>query len=306
MMTDTLQTSTLEPDTWRALQAEHERAVDELTAGHRARRSRGERHPVWDFMFSYYPVTPGKLRRWNPGAGVTLVADDGEVPGQGSTLHETVAPDGRRLWSLDTAALGARRAESFRYIHRLLSATAGRDARFSCFGMHEWAMVYRDTPRHPEPLRLGGPGTDAVVEASTLRCTHIDAFRFFTDDAVPRNTLRPTRETQADMEQPGCLHATMDLYKWATKLGPLVSGPLWLKTFRLACDVRRTDMEASPYDLRDWGFQPVQVETTDGRAEYVRRQRDFAQRGQVLRRELIDLLDDFFQGEVPHGPTHRH
>ena len=46
----------LEPEVWRAHQEEHRRAVDELTAGHRARRSRGERHPVWDFMFSYYPV----------------------------------------------------------------------------------------------------------------------------------------------------------------------------------------------------------------------------------------------------------
>ncbi len=287
----------LEPDVWRAEQAKHASTVAELTAGHRERRSRGERHPVWDFMFSYYPVTPGKLGRWNPGFGVSLVADAGDRPGTSGSLRESDDGLGRPLWELDTAALMARRGDSFRYIHRLLAATLEHTPRFSCFGMHEWAMVYRDTPRHPEPLRLGRAGTDAVVEDSTLRCTHIDAFRFFTDAAVPRNTLQPTRATQADMEQPGCLHATMDLYKWATKLGPLVPGELWLETFRLACDVRRTDMEASPYDLSNWGFTPVEVETPEGRTEYVRRQRDFAARGQVLRRALVDLIDDFFRTE---------
>ncbi|WP_291477405.1 3-methyladenine DNA glycosylase [Corynebacterium sp.] len=295
----------LEPEVWRSHQREHRRAVDELTAGHRARRSRGERHPVWDFMFTYYPVTPGKLGRWNPGAAVSLVADDGDRPGTTGSLREVADRDGTRRWELDAASLAARRGESFRFIRRLLSATLDHTPRFSCFGMHEWAMVYRDEPRHPEPLRLGRTGTDSVVEESTLRCTHIDAFRFFTDEAVPRNTLHPTRRTQVDLEQPGCLHATMDLYKWATKLGPLVPGELWLDTFRLACDVRRTDMEASPYDLREWGFTPVEVETPEGRAEYVRRQRDFADRGQVLRRSLIDRIDTFFDVADPAGDTQK-
>ena len=104
-------------------------------------------------------------------------------------------------------------------------AIAARPGQFGCFGLHEWAMVYR-TPehRHEVPLRLGQAGTDAVVEQGELRCTHIDAFRFFTPEAVPRNRLAPTRESQPHLEQPGCLHAGMDVYKWAMKLGPLVPG----------------------------------------------------------------------------------
>ncbi|AHW64258.1 hypothetical protein CGLY_09065 [Corynebacterium glyciniphilum AJ 3170] len=296
-------TKVLEPDAWRAEQANHRASVRELTAGHRERRSRGERHPVWDFMFSYYPVTPGKLGHWNPGFGVSLVADTGDRPGTAGSLREVAGPRGTPVWELDSEFLMARRDHSLRYIRRLLANTLEHTPRFSCFGMHEWAMVYRDQPRHPEPLRLGPAGTDAVVESSTLRCTHIDAFRFFTEEAVPRNTLQPTRETQAEMEQPGCLHATMDLYKWATKLGPLVPGELWLDTFRLACDVRRTDMEASPYDLSAWGFAPVAVETPEGRAEYVRRQRDFAARGQVLRRSLVNLIDDLFRSVASVDPA---
>ena len=31
--------------------------------------SRGERHPVDDFLFEYYPNRPSLLRRWHPGLG---------------------------------------------------------------------------------------------------------------------------------------------------------------------------------------------------------------------------------------------
>lgn len=285
----------LDADRWHADQAEHRRAADALTAGHRARRAAGDRHPVWDFMFHYYPVKPSQLRRWSPGAGTGLQltaadADGPQTPGP-PALHRIVDGDRGRIWQVDTDAVRARRGRAVRYIHRLLRATVGRPAQLACFGMHEWAMVYHATPRHPEPLRLGAAATDRVVESSTLRCTHIDAYRFFTADAAPRNTLRPTRETQVDLEQPGCLHATMDLYKWATKLGPLVPGDLWLDTFRLACDVRTLDMAASPYDLTAWGLDPVPVETPAGRSEYARRQRGLADRGQQLRRRLLALLD---------------
>ncbi len=101
----------------------------------------------------------------------------------------------------------------------------------------------------------------------------------------------PTRERQAELEQPGCLHAGMDLYKWAVKLGPLVPGEVLLDAFELARDIRVLDMEASPYDLRAWGYEPVAIETPEGKAEYVRRQRGFAERGQALRARLLEALD---------------
>jgi hypothetical protein len=152
-------------------------------------------------------------------------------------------------------------------------------------------MVYRQQEhRHPVPLRLGQDATDAVVEAHELRCTHFDAFRFFTPDAAPRNRETPTRDRQVELEQPGCLHAGMDLYKWAVKLGPLVPGELLLDAFELARDIRVLDMRASPYDLLDWGYAPVAVETPEGKAEYVRAQRRFAERGQKLRTRLIDVV----------------
>jgi hypothetical protein len=174
-------------------------------------------------------------------------------------------------------------------VERMLRRTASRPGQFGCFGLHEWAMVYREGEhRHPAPLRLGQAGTDAVVEAHELRCTHFDAFRFFTPDAVPRNRLAPTRDSQPDLEQPGCLHAGMDLYKHAFRLSPMISSDLVADCFELARDIRVLDMRASPYDLADLGFEPVRIETPDGKREYTEAQRRFAERGAPLRERLIE------------------
>ncbi|WP_426716654.1 3-methyladenine DNA glycosylase [Corynebacterium auriscanis] len=279
----------------RAEQASHRQRVERLTRDHLSRRARGQRHPVWDFMFDYYPITPGKLAHWHPGAlrGIVLAAGDDSQPSWLPTFknlyrwHDALPVE---TWMLDVDAFWGARGSTIRYVHDLLTRTLHHTPQLGCFGLHEWAMVYRDSPRHPEPLRLGAEETNAVVEQSHLKCTHYDAFRFFTPAAAPRNQLTPTRDTQPMLEQPGCLHATMDVYKWATKLGPLVPGDLWLDTFELACDVRQLDMEASPYDLTAWGFEPVTIETPQGRAEYVRRQQQLMDRGQALRTQLIALL----------------
>jgi hypothetical protein len=154
-------------------------------------------------------------------------------------------------------------------------------------------MVYRQPAseiRHAQlPLRLGSPGTDEVVESMGVRCGHFDAFRFFTPEARPRNELQPTRETQADFEQPGCLHANMDLYKWAFKLAPFTPSELLADCFALARDIREVDMRASPYDFSALGHAPITIETAAGRAEYEQHQRTFTTRGEPLRARLIAL-----------------
>ncbi|MCB7137898.1 3-methyladenine DNA glycosylase [Cellulosimicrobium marinum] len=313
--------ATLPAARWRELADRHADRADALTAGWRRRKPLGEKHAIEDFLFTYYPTRPAQLRRWHPGAGVALAPG---VPtdhdGQG---HAADPYDGRADWRwyrtepggvvLDAAAYLAERGDTVRYVAALLDATAARPGRFGCFGLHEWAMVYRDRAagrdhRHPLPLRLGHEGTDAVVDAHPVQCSHFDAYRFFTPEAAPLNRLTPTRETQPALEQPGCLHATMDLYKWALKLGPAVPGDVLLDAFDLAHDVREVDMRASPYDVSAYGLAPVAIETTAGKAEYVRHQRAFAERGAVLRERLraacTALLDGAGAGrlDVPaHG-----
>jgi hypothetical protein len=278
-----------EPE-WLDRQARHHRQVDELLVGQRERSDRGQAHPVEDFLFSYYSFRPAHLRRWHPGAAVGLA---GPAAAERLDWREHIAvpgPAGDAV-TLDLDAFLARRGAAVRHVQDLLTATAARPAQLGCFGLHEWAMVYRqdaEQVRHADrPLRLGAAGTDAVVEEHRIRCTHHDAFRFFTGPARPLNLLQPSRTDQVALEQPGCLHATMDLYKWAYKLSPAISSDLVLDCFRLARRTRELDMRASPYDLSDLGYRPVRIETADGKAEYVLAQREIAGLGQQLRERLL-------------------
>lgn len=279
----------LPPEEWHARVAAHTDRADRLTAGHRARRATGGRHPVEDFLYEYYPVRPAQLRRWHPGADLALAPGPDGPPPHAAWRWYTTDDDG--VVRLDVPAWLADRGDGVEHVRRLLAGTASRPAFAGCLGLHEWAMVYRQPGaerRHALPLRLGPAGTDAVVESHPVRCSHIDAFRFFTPEAVPLNRLRPTRETQVALEQPGCLHANMDLLKWALKLVPAVPGELLLDCFELAAEIRVLDMQASPYDVSSVGLAPVAIETPEGRSEYVARQRGFSERAAPLRARLLE------------------
>jgi hypothetical protein len=266
---------------WTQRRDLHRKRVATILGPYRQRRSGGVADPVVDFLFTYYTLRPGQLERWHPGFGVVLSGHASVMTGYTRTDQGI---------TVDPKLLLHRRA-TIEFVAGLLEATAGRAPHFGCFGLHEWAMVYRspaDDVRHRGvPLRLGAGGTDAVVESLPLRCTHFDAFRFFTDAARPRNNIELTRQAQPATEQPGCVHASMDLYKWGVKLLPLIDSGVVLDAFELAYDARVLDMRASPYDLREFGYQPICVESASGRAEYVRDQAAIAERAAELRQALI-------------------
>lgn len=276
--------------------AAHHQKVRGYADAFLARRNAGQKHPVEDFLFTYYSYKPGQLSRWHPGAGHILEgAGTGE---QADWKFYTTTPDGTSAAgaTVDVTRFRRERDSIVGFTRRLLSSTAARPAQLGCFGLHEWAMVHRSREhgqRHDQvPLRLGASGTDEVVESLNIRCTHFDAFRFYTPSARPLNALQPTRETQVDLEQPGCLHANMDLYKWAYKLIPAVSSDLLMDCFDLAWRIRELDMRASPYDLQDWGYAPVRIEQPAGRAEYARAQKGFSEEAQVLRSRILAVLDE--------------
>lgn len=288
---------------WGARAAAHEARVDAWVRPHLERRRRGEKHPVHDFLFTYYSHRPAALRRWHPGFGVVLenapeyaaVKPYTPVVSDGRPARVGVSRSERHLLTVAGDFLAARRP-LVEGVRRLLAATASRPPSLGCFGLHEWAMVHRggsadDPRRHDWPLRLGQRGTDEVVEAHRIACSHFDAYRFFTDSARPLNTLRPGRDDRDLFEQPGCLHAGMDLYKHAFRLSPLVPSELVADCFDLARDIRELDMRASPYDLSRLGYLPVRIETVEGRQEYVAAQRSFAQRGAPLRQRLVAECD---------------
>ena len=288
--------ATLLPATqWKQAASAHERRVLRHTRPHLDRRHEQRKHPIEDFLFVYYDNSPGKLARFSPGATFALEVDEtGRTPLTGMKFVKRTVVSGTAADAVDVAQFVRARGRTIDWVRAVVSATQARAAHNACFGLHEWAMVYGLKPgekRHEQlPLRLGQAATDAVVEASDIRCTHFDAFRFFTPKAVGRNAHALTRDDQVTYEQPGCLHAGMDLYKWAYRLWPYVSSDLVMDAFELAKEIRTLDMEASPYDVTGLGYGVVAVETPAGRAEYVRRQRQFTERSQELRERLLDTL----------------
>ncbi|MGV0746393.1 hypothetical protein [Mycolicibacterium sp. XJ870] len=193
---------------WTAAERHHRARVESFLAPHLRRQERGEPHPVWDFLFTYYSLRPRQLRRWHPGFGVVLGGESARrylnASGYGPCRDGVTVTHDHLVSRVDTV----------RFVAALLRATENRPPRLNCFGLHEWAMVYQsDVVRHAQvPLRLGASGTDAVVESMPLRCSHFDAFRFFTEPAVTRNDRQLSRREQIGTEQPGCIHAAMDLY----------------------------------------------------------------------------------------------
>ena len=261
----------MQPADWLPLAEAHRRRVEPWIAGRRNRRPLGQSHPIDDFLFEYYPFSPTRLATWHPGFGVVL---EGEPARAYLDLAGYRAVDGGV--TADVAWLDAHRPRLELAI-RILTGTAERPAVTGCFGLHEWAMVYgleQAEVRHSAlPLRLASDEIVRTVDDIGLRCTHIDAYRFFTDAAAPRNALVPTRATQPDLEQPGCLHASMDLYKYAMWFQPFVGSDLVADCFAVARSARELDMRASPYDVREFGVEPIRVETPEGRRAYVEAQR---------------------------------
>lgn len=273
---------------WKKQQKEHEAQVDAKLADYLWHRERQHKHPVLDFLFEYYNFRPAALRKWTPGAGVVLT--EATIDDFPDDLGFSETPNGRFL---DPTTLPEQRHKGLLWVRTLLRKTLQRKPLLGCFGLHEWAMVYKsDTRQHPDiPLRLPPEKITAIVEERPLVCTHFDAFRFFTNSARPLNKNQLIQKNMPQMEQPGCLHANMDVYKWAYKFYPWVSSALIFDAFLLAWEIRELDMRASPYQLSAWGYEPVCIETPDGRSYYKARQMQFMEQAQILRNRLLSELE---------------
>lgn len=290
-------------DDWHGrIQAHHARVASYVDA-FVDRRSRDAKHPVHDFLFTYYSFTPAKLKQWVPPLGVSIeVTDEDLLSCPWLQSDRFIRADG--LLGLNDSRFGQREREFATWAAMLCARILSRAGRFTCFGLHEWAMVYRlpaEEIRHQGwELRLPPEELAAFVESQSVCCSHYDAFRFFTPAARPLNSLQPVLETRPDLEQSACLHANMDLYKWSSKLWPWTGSDLIGECFALALAGRDLDMRASPYDLSAMGYLPVKIETAEGRAQYEREQRELAAQANVLRERLRACCEMLSK----HAPAH--
>lgn len=270
---------------WQKLVENHQVEVGLMIDDYLVNRSRNIKQPVMDFLFEYYPFRASWLKRWSPGIEVSLTFDDSSnLP----FLKDWKTK--QNVAYLDPTTIPEKRIKSFEWILQLLKNIEDRRPSFGCYGMHEWAMVYKseDIRHNQVPMRMEARELAEFVESRALVCTHFDAFRFFTPDAVPLNKNQLSRETFAEMEQPGCIHSNMDLYKWAFKGFPWISSDLVFAAFKLACAAREIDMKASPYDLREYGLEAIKIETESGRKEYLEAQQSIYEKGIPVRERLIE------------------
>lgn len=285
----------LEKSDWKLQQQKHEQKVSKRTDRYLELRQHHHKDPVMDFLFEYYAFRPSHLKRWSPGFAVLL---EGTSDVSFPELSElTVSDEGAYLNPINFAD---KRKRSVKWMLELLEKSREKKPSFGCFGMHEWAMVYKkENIRHSQiPLRMSKQELADFVESRPLVCTHFDAYRFFSKPAKPLNKHELSRDTFSDNEQAGCIHTNMDLYKWAFKGYPWISSSIIIDAFDLAVEARTIDMKASPYDLSEYSLDPIRIETETGRHEYLKAQKSIYERSIPLRSRLIDeyrKLNDYFE-----------
>lgn len=288
---------------WRGRMEKHRQRASSWTTPARRRRGSHQAHPIEDFLFTYYPFSMRKLTQWHPGFGAALEIDN-PLP---EWLGKSPYKEANGQLHLPIESLPPQKVSRLAWIRELLVATRDRPPNFGCHGLHEWAMVYGGGDiRHREvcPLRLPQEQIDELVCSRPICCSHFDAFRFFQPGAQPMNRLQPDMDSRIDLEQPGCVHSGMDLYKWASKSMPWVGSDLQLECFELALELRELDMKASPYDLTAYGHEPIRVETAEGRRQYEQEQKALSSKAAPLRQKLIDQLSLVLASHSAAGCAH--
>ena len=281
------------------------------------RALRGD-HAVYNFLQHYYHVKGAKgtkrLARWSPelgdGKGGVLLEGATEDDLGFGVLHmrgATIMPGRGVVYNAAEHFRDADAAQAtpFVWYRDLMAETGKQDPILHCFGLHEWAMQYWPEGAPPPPsskyqqgameLRVSREVINAAVERKGVSCTHVDALRFFAPAAAPLNRHGATleREQQLSLEQPGCVHAHMDLLKMALRLTPWIAAELVGDALEIALAARSLDVAASPYDASAFGLQPIPVETLHGRNEYRKQQEELMARAQPVRAELLKAYEAF-------------
>jgi hypothetical protein len=279
------------------------------------------------------------LHSFEPTGTTTTSADDKSRVGAAATTT-TIGTAGTATYqpqSLQHVAAGP----LVRYRQVLYQTLAAEPVLF-CYGLHEWAMQYvkKEEEEDEERTMIGGddPSTGSTdvkkknfvnhyqphlprrvsadvirttVERRGVHCTHVDAIKYFTTDALPLNAYQSSTTTtddtdnnnsssstrraidQLQWEQPACVHAHMDLLQYAMRLQPFIEAELFRDILATCLAARRLDVAASPYDATRYGLIPVPVEKPEGRSLYRKRQIELMERAQPLRQRLLDQYDCF-------------
>lgn len=159
---------------WHKQRAEYAGSIVPFTSNYRQRKGKGLSHPIYD---SDLPITlflQPSLKR-HPGYGAVLEVKD---ESQAKELLENPLykkkQSGASLLNifLSIEKIRERELKQLTWISTLSRNINQRAPRFSCLGLHEWAMVYKSQEHHPYPLRLSNSEIESFLDSSTIACSH--------------------------------------------------------------------------------------------------------------------------------------
>ena len=151
-------------------------------------------HPVEDFLFTYYSLRPGAAAPLVPGrrggAGrCRRSGRTGDSTGAAGSADRAAARPADRCHRRSAGLPAGPRRAARLHRHGCSARRRPRPGSSAASGCTSgrWSSGRTTAQRrHQEwPLRLGQAGTDDVVRDHQIRCTHYDAFRFFTPPARP-------------------------------------------------------------------------------------------------------------------------
>ena len=144
-------------------------------------------NPIYNFLISYYGFSGskgvGRLCRYSPGPDVPF--NTGELDGMNvpyTRRYLTSSSSHSELSYYDSSQMKNRSGLSWNL--NLLKCTRSNTPVLNCYGLHEWAMLYRPASddvgssyQGGLPLRVDLSVVEEVVDKGGLKCTHIDAIR---------------------------------------------------------------------------------------------------------------------------------
>ena len=251
---------------------------------------RGEAHPVWDFLFSYYSLRPRQLRRWHPGYGVALGgASARPLPGPRRLRHA------RRDGGRHPRASAGSRADTVAFIADLLRATAASARPTELLRAARVGDGLPDAPTSATSrFRCGWAPRAPTRWSSRCRCAAATSTPTGSSPSPPRAAQRRAAEPAvAGRHRTAGVrarqHGSVQVVLQTRPAGGVGAADGLPRPRRRCPRARHACQPVRPGRTTD--FAPIAIETPAGRTEYVRRQQDVADRAAPLRAALLSRCD---------------
>jgi hypothetical protein len=116
------------------------------------------KHPIFNFLHKYYSYSAESLKQYSPGMAC-LLTETNVKDFEERVLHSRFAiiEEDRSVQYqvIDIRDFrGQQKIKNIRRNRELLKNTMGRNPVFSCYGLHEWAMLYKGNTKHQHELDL--------------------------------------------------------------------------------------------------------------------------------------------------------